>query len=246
MSDDLLKYMQAIVTSMQAIAQNTEQSKQSLDEHKQQLLEQLKRIAEYISHLTDDVKKQLYDFLQSIDLQNIINVIDKIDFMNFEKLQLVDPKLISRNIIQMNNFATIFRNMSRNLTKIYNTLSDEGDINKIITAIDSFINLMIDFEKTNKKLMSDPSWQNSTEQRHIISIIDTIVQRISYTVENWDNYNLSLNDPKIKKIIAQSTLIKKCVLTYSNQFWCADEIKIPSNEELSDGLAQAAAPPNFK
>jgi uncharacterized membrane-anchored protein YhcB (DUF1043 family) len=79
MSDDLLKYMQAIVTSMQAIAQNTEQSKQSLDEHKQQLLEQLKRIAEYISHLTDDVKKQLYDFLQSIDLQNIINVINSVE-----------------------------------------------------------------------------------------------------------------------------------------------------------------------
>jgi NTP pyrophosphatase (non-canonical NTP hydrolase) len=79
MSDDLFKYMQAIVTSMQAIAQNTEQSKQSLDEHKQQLLEQLKRIAEYISHLTDDVKKQIYDFLQSIDLQNIINVINSVE-----------------------------------------------------------------------------------------------------------------------------------------------------------------------
>jgi hypothetical protein len=79
MSDDLLKYMQAIVASMQTIAQNTEQSKQSLDEHKQQLLEQLKRIAEYISHLTDDVKKQLYDFLQSIDLQNIINVINSVE-----------------------------------------------------------------------------------------------------------------------------------------------------------------------
>lgn len=162
MSDDLLKYMQAIVVSMQAIAQNTEQSQQSLDEHKQQLLEQLKRIAEYISHLTDDVKKQIYDFLQSIDLQNIINVINSVE-TNINAQQELFKKLaeqakqldnaINQNISTVNDVTQAYSQCLIDAVPAVINGSQDKIADKIVDSLlDASINKHINFIKNIEKI----------------------------------------------------------------------------------------------
>jgi hypothetical protein len=162
MSDDLLKYMQAIVVSMQAIAQNTEQSQQSLDEHKQQLLEQLKRIAEYISHLTDDVKKQIYDFLQSIDLQNIINVINSVE-TNINAQQELFKKLaeqakqldnaINQNISTVNDVTQAYSQCLIDAVPAVINGSQDKIADKIVDSLlDASIHKHINFIKNIEKI----------------------------------------------------------------------------------------------